>query len=495
MKKLVFTLSLLTSLLWAGKTNAQLADNSIAPDWTMSDINGNSHHLYSLLDSGYVVFLDFSAAWCGPCWNYHHNVHALEDLWMAHGIPGDNKVRVFYIEGESTNTTAQLRGTSSGTAHATFSQGDWVTGTGYPIIDDASQDGPYNIGYFPTIYKICPNRLIKEVGQASAAALWTEAQACPALPTLGNDWAMVQYAGATLSCDSFGLTVKVQNNSTGPLTSVTVTAFDGATPIKVGNWAGAAAKYDVVDVDLGNVFLSTSKTLTFTITSADGNAANNSINASLTKSDMQKFDIAYTSFVSDLYVTETAFGFIDDAGTVVHQWSAPSSFANGTVYTVYDTAYLTKGQCYKFVFVDGSGDGIYDASGRYGKGYFRTYDQTGDTILSDYMFTGAQDLQAYKVKNFGVGINNVNTTSESFSVFPNPAKDHATVEFTTTEASNVAIRVYDAIGNLVKFNQESNVPAGKMSRELNLSGMSAGVYMINVTAGDKNFSKKITIVE
>jgi peroxiredoxin len=81
MKKLFTLLFVVMSFATA---KAQLADGSIAPDWTMTDINGQSHTLYNYLDSGYVVFLDFSATWCPPCWSYH-NGHAFRDLYNQYG--------------------------------------------------------------------------------------------------------------------------------------------------------------------------------------------------------------------------------------------------------------------------------------------------------------------------------------------------------------------------------------------------------------------------
>ena len=43
---------------------AQLPSGSISPDFTATDIDSVEHNLYSYLDSGYQVILDFSATWC-----------------------------------------------------------------------------------------------------------------------------------------------------------------------------------------------------------------------------------------------------------------------------------------------------------------------------------------------------------------------------------------------------------------------------------------------
>lgn len=65
MKKALLTAS--AAVLLSGAVSAQLPDNSVCPDFTGTDLNGVSHHLYAYLDSGYTVFLDVSATWCGPC--------------------------------------------------------------------------------------------------------------------------------------------------------------------------------------------------------------------------------------------------------------------------------------------------------------------------------------------------------------------------------------------------------------------------------------------
>jgi hypothetical protein len=48
-----------------------------------------------------------------------------------------------------------------------------VSGTPYPIIDDASIAGLYQIAYDPTIFYICPyDKKVYEAGQLPATSLW-----------------------------------------------------------------------------------------------------------------------------------------------------------------------------------------------------------------------------------------------------------------------------------------------------------------------------------
>ena len=61
MKKLLLSITLGISSL------AAMAQMGTATDFTVTDIEGNTHHLYDILDEGYVIVLDASATWCGTC--------------------------------------------------------------------------------------------------------------------------------------------------------------------------------------------------------------------------------------------------------------------------------------------------------------------------------------------------------------------------------------------------------------------------------------------
>ena len=61
-----------------------------APDFTVTDINGNTHGLYTYLDSGYVVVLEFLSVTCGHC-----VMHApgTENAYLTNGPDGNNTAR------------------------------------------------------------------------------------------------------------------------------------------------------------------------------------------------------------------------------------------------------------------------------------------------------------------------------------------------------------------------------------------------------------------
>ncbi|MBC7886196.1 MAG: PKD domain-containing protein [Saprospiraceae bacterium] len=169
MKSYLLILMIIVSGAFA--SNAQIADGSVAPDFTVTDINGGVHNLYDYLDAGKHVLLDFSATWCGPCWSYH-NASVLKNLWNLHGPGGTNDIMVFHIEIDLNTNLNCLYG-PSGCVGGT--QGNWVAGTPYPIVNLTSTNEPnldneYQIIYVPTLFAVnAYDKRVFEVGTKSVS--------------------------------------------------------------------------------------------------------------------------------------------------------------------------------------------------------------------------------------------------------------------------------------------------------------------------------------
>ena len=108
MKKFAFSFALAISAL------AVHAQFGTAPDFNVTDLDGNTHQLYAdILDQGLIAVVDVSATWCGPCWSLHSS-HALEDLHEAYGPNGTNQLRVIFYEADANTTMADIEGLTSG---------------------------------------------------------------------------------------------------------------------------------------------------------------------------------------------------------------------------------------------------------------------------------------------------------------------------------------------------------------------------------------------
>ena len=284
MKKIL--LVAFVTLLSLGEIFAQLPDGSTAPDFTLTDLNGTTHNLYNLLDDGYTVFLDFSAVWCPPCWSYH-TAGTLEDLYENHGpngYPGvspntSDDVMVFMIEGDG-NTTQNLAGTGGNT------QGDWITGTLYPIIctdgtvNNTQVTSDYQIGYWPTIYMVCPNRIVTEVGQSSSP--YNSVSSCPPPASFDNDASTFDYTGETLTCEG-DLTpeVTIQNYGLVPLTNMNIDVTVNGNVASSTPWTGNLTTYATTNVILPALSgLSNNDMVSINVTQPNGvtdaNTSNNS---------------------------------------------------------------------------------------------------------------------------------------------------------------------------------------------------------------------------
>ena len=357
MKRFTLILSMLV-LMGIGMTvQAQLADGTIAPDFTVTDIDGNTHHLYEYLDEGKTVVIDFSATWCAPCWSYAQ-AGTLDDLYEERGPDGTNDVMVLFIEGDASTTDADLNGTGGNT------QGDWVSLVQYPIVDGLDGSNlatTYSIAYWPTLYTIAPNRLVSESQQVGIAEYEAVIEANAAFVASGvNNAAFLGYSGGAATCPPFTPAFQIQNLGSGNMTSCDIeVTTNGVT--SVINWTGNASSYEFFEVELDPVTTAGTADYTLEITNVNGMSDDdNSNNAyqhivSIPQAGNGGNDIQF-SITPDAYPEEITISLIDPNGATVESFN---DFVAGQSFSLDIGSYeFTESGCHKLLVADSYGDGV-----------------------------------------------------------------------------------------------------------------------------------------
>ncbi len=244
MKKII---TIFISLMTFFAAQAQLPNGATAPDWTLSDINGTSHNLYSKLNAGKAVVLDFSAAYCPSCWSYH-NSQALKTFYNNRGPNATNyQANVYFIEMLASNTTGCLYGSGGGgtpyqACTGSGSAGNWVANTPYPMIDNSSLNTDYNVNYFPMIYLVCPDKKAYLIGTQTAAQIDALMQTnCGITPGGGNTPLAISATNTVTNNKCFG-----ENKGAIALT------VSGGTPPFSYQWNNNQTSQNLTNLTAGN---------------------------------------------------------------------------------------------------------------------------------------------------------------------------------------------------------------------------------------------------
>ena len=537
----------------AAVSYAQLPDGSIVPDFTvyeMDKTNGNMItdqpiNLYNILNDGKTVFLDVSATWCSPCWSFHQT-GTLDGIWTNFGPNSSNyDSYVIWMEGDNGNYAA-LSGTGAD-ADGYASQGNWLNGVEYPIIPlnmapNATNQGTIlnrlGVGYFPTIYMVCPNRTAYEMERLQGqnqAQQWHSliATTCPSI-TNTNDAMLgeARYSQATYYCEySFQPQVTMQNVGTAPLTSATLRLTHGS-DVQETTWTGNLAQFETTTVTLPAVEGTENGNQTFTVEIVDVNGQadegsllnthSETFMAQVTAQDetaTQNFSGDYVSAPWSLDDRTGGYCVIYEGALLFNAYSISSgkkadlfspllNFSNATTpsvffdlcYKRYNNSSNDKLQIMVSTDCGSTWTTVFDKSGA----NLATGANTTSNYIADAYETQAVDLSQFAGQEkvivkfaftsaYGnnIWIDNINISNQevsieenednSIAIFPNPAKEVLNI---TSEKAINQIDIYDVNGKLVKSYTNVN-------NTINIKDLATGVYMLNITTEDGQVSKKI----
>ncbi len=173
MNKLLFLSYFL--LFGAIRSFAQLPDSTIAPNWQAYDVDIQLHNMYSYLNQGKAVILNFATTWSPHSYSYATG-NALQTFYTNRGpnatVP---QAQVFLIESDPNTDYTCLTGASTVCGSA-GSVGNFVAGINYPILDQGTISIAKNYladRRFPSVYMVCPNKTLFYIGQKTAEQLDT----------------------------------------------------------------------------------------------------------------------------------------------------------------------------------------------------------------------------------------------------------------------------------------------------------------------------------
>ncbi len=371
---------------------AQLPDGIVAPNFTATDINGNTWTLYDLLDQGKSAVLFFGTTWSYGSWDYHQSGR-LNQVWEQYGPDGTNEIVPFFIEMDDNTDAEDLNGTGDAT------YGDWVTGTPYPIIDDANWLAViYALDDVPRVYHICPNRILTNAIAFPTVQFSLVHDDC-LLPGGVNNAGMLRFVDIPKEfCGdvTFSPNVRFQNLGSAPITSLSLQLWLNGNLTETRQWTGNINLYQTAGTVFNPVTVNESTTVEVKVASVNGlpddDSDNDAISADVVEGPAISTNYLVVEIKTDYYPREIYWEVVDDESTVFHAGGNPGIFTNEDwegAYTDQETVYqhevaLPADGCYEFVIYDEYDDGICCGGGL---GYYRLQDENNFIYLQGGLFT------------------------------------------------------------------------------------------------------------
>lgn len=553
MKK-IFTL--FAAMAMMAFSYAQLPDGSTAPDFSLYEIDkttgemitSQTINLYSMLNDYKTVYIDVSATTCGPCYNFHQT-GTLESIYNNYGPNSAiNDSRVLFIEGASTGTSwAALNGNVSGHYDFVHVYGSSTELVPYPVLPlRISPNYPtnynsfhtgYDIHYFPTLYMVCPNRMIFELdrngGNESATFHGYINTKCPAwnhtndaVLGIGRITNNVYYCDLNIQPQ-----IELQNLGSTNLTSATLRVTHGS-DVQTMSWTGNLAQFDKELVTLPTVTGSDNgqHTLTVEIVDVNGQADEGSsynshtetFNAQVSSNISTATQNFSSSNLNDWSAVDNTGGYFGVySGALRLRAYYASSGTTGELYAPLMNFSSTSTPSLKFNYAhrryQSSNDKlqvkvstdcgntwttVWEKSGAQlatvtsGSGEFNataaqyqtawlnlTECANQSNVIIKFVFTSDYGNNVFvdniEILNSPVGIEDVE--EGGLAIFPNPVKDVLNINY--DKAIN-QIDVYDVNGKLVKT-------FTTVGSSINVSDLSDGIYMLNMQTEEGLVVRKI----
>ena len=191
-------------------------------------------------------------------------------------------------------------------------------------------------------------------------------------------------------------------------------------------------------------------------------------------------------FKTNNYPTHNAYTLKDAAGNIV------VSRTGQTANTIYrDTVYLPN-DCYTVNLTDAGDDGLtWWANTGQGNGYFRIRDVSNNGIVMNFNSDFGDNIYQQFTIGYVLPVEEPVAFQGEFNVFPNPASNIITAQFSLELNSDVKLTLMNMIGEVV-MTESLRVSQAVEKFDIDVTNIDSGVYyVIAETAGNREVRKVV----
>jgi len=286
--------------------------------------------------------------------------------------------------------------------------------------------------------------------------------------------------------------ITIQNTGADTLTSLMITyGLVGGTP-SVYTWTGSLPFMSTEDVRLGNfLFDSANETFYATVSNpngtSDGYLLNNTAHSTFTLPT--QFD---NQLIFELKTNnepyQNAYDIRDDQGNLI--------FHKGgglTLNTVYNDTITFPTGCYEFKMTDSGEDGLtWWANPNGGSGYIRIKRASSGAVIQNFNSDFGGEVYKQFTVGYTVSTNELQAVNE-VHIYPNPTTSVFQAEMLFDQSMDVTIEVLDVTGRKVYSARYENTV--NKTVEIDLSANPPGIYTAKFITGEKEWVKKVILVD
>ena len=205
------------------------------------------------------------------------------------------------------------------------------------------------------------------------------------------------------------------------------------------------------------------------------------------------------------------------ANHVSYAFSVPSSTTQPLYYTYWAKIHLSGSDAFLTnAFLTNTGSTLNVTGLNYNHAYLRAANNTDvwkqisfdmvtsgpgayDSVTLSFYFPTELDTSSYVIvddlafSQNPAGIDNISAESTIENIYPNPAKDMATVVYSVNDIADVKLEVYDLLGTKISSMVSEKQTIGKYRAEMETDKLPAGIYVVNLTVNGQSHVQKMVV--